>query len=62
MDLYSFLASDKRFNPDQDRIKKSEIVDAYMKMTPEDVIEDLYLFNNFLGDLSEVFRKERDRK
>ena len=61
-DVYSFLASDKRFHPDQDKIEICEIRAAFMEMTPEEVIGIIYDLNVFLEDLAEVFRKERDRK
>ena len=61
-DVYSFLASDKRFHPDKDKIEICDIRASFMEMTPEEVIGSIYDLNVFLEDLAAAFRKEREGK
>lgn len=61
-DLYSFLSSNGRFNPDDKAISREEIEEALKNSTYNELLNTFNELNDFFNDLAKIFKEERDAK
>ena len=59
-DVFSFLASDERFNPDNMDIDRNTLEERLKEYSFNDILESILELNKFLLDLAKVFKEERD--
>lgn len=60
-DVFSFLSSSDKWDPDIPGYTDDELKEDLMDLTFNDIFDNFKLINDFMTELREVFKKEREK-